>query len=885
MLVKPVYLSFQCFGPYMDRQEIDFAALEQNGLFLICGETGAGKSTILDAICYALYGKSSGGLRGDLSVMRCKLAGREDETRIEFVFDCGGRRYRFLRGLKAARKNINDYHDCQRLEDDVFVPMLENPKLTSVSQKAQEIIGLTYEQFRQVIILPQGQFEKLLVSDSAEKEKILVSLFGADRWQRIAEELYRRVAERDSALKAEKAAIAGKLREYGCETTDALAALLLQNQAQAQALEAQDQAAQTSLQTLRKTHEAALLIAREFDTLRSRAQESARLDADGERYQALQRQLECASRTEAILPLRTAARDADTTLRKRRSEHAAVSAALDKAAGRLAEETAARERVEKNRGLYDTVRQDIILLENARADYESLSAMQRAADEAADALGKAESSKKSAEVQAAVSEKKRDDALQTQEAAIARYQQAQRIYRQGIGGMLAQELTDGMPCPVCGSMHHPAPAVPSGERITDAELDRLESAMNEKNRLAAQARSAHAEKEAAREKARQHYNEAAQAAAVARRDLDAALERRLPGVDTLAALEKTLKTRQQSLERFDAEDRRTASSLTAAQGEFKAAESRLAAAQAELTAAGADAERKSAAFAAAIAQAGFDGEAQFAAACLPPERRDDMQRSLAQYRARVTDARNALAQQQKKLEITCEPDMKTLNDQLAQTERDCGDLRERLLLASDRVRRLQDDYAALLTRSAAYDAARTETDADLAFANRLRGSSGSSLQRYVLGVMLTSVTVQANRLLSGVYGGRYRLHRTDAIAGASRKGGLELEVSDAQSSERRSVTTLSGGEKFLVALSLAIGLSAVVQAQGSGIRLEAMFIDEGFGSLDRESVTDALEVLQGIQRTSGVVGIISHVEQLAETIPGKLEIVKGNRGSRIIPHL
>ena len=189
------------------------------------------------------------------------------------------------------------------------------------------------------------------------------------------------------------------------------------------------------------------------------------------------------------------------------------------------------------------------------------------------------------------------------------------------------------------------------------------------------------------------------------------------------------------------------------------------------------------------------------------------------------------------------------------------------------------DLQNLEKRSEKYAVARQKVDGDLEFANRLRGRSGVSLQRYVLGVMLTSVTAEANRLLSGVYGGRYRLYRTDEISGRSRKGGLELEVQDNHTGQRRSVTTLSGGEKFLVALSLAIGLSTVVQTQGGGIRLEAMFVDEGFGSLDREAVGDALEVLQGIRKGCGIVGIISHVEQLTEVIPTRLEITKGRNGS------
>lgn len=223
--MKPISIRFKCFGPYLSEQFIDFTQLETSGLFLICGETGSGKTTILDAISYALYGRSSGALRGDLSVMRCKLAQPKDETLVEFIFDSGGHRYRFTRSLKYGRKNLNDSHDCARLEDGVFVPIFENPKLKSVNEKAEELIGLTYDQFRQVIVLPQGQFETLLVSKSEEKEKILVSLFHADRWQRIADELYNRVYAQDQSIKQQRQMIRAKLQEYGCVNLETLAIL------------------------------------------------------------------------------------------------------------------------------------------------------------------------------------------------------------------------------------------------------------------------------------------------------------------------------------------------------------------------------------------------------------------------------------------------------------------------------------------------------------------------------------------------------------------------------------------------------------------------------------------------------------------------------------
>ena len=152
--MKPVSVTFQCFGPYMAQQFIDFSQLEKNGLFLISGETGAGKTTILDAICYALYCESSGGQRGDIENMRCKLADKTDETLVEFIFDSMGARYKFSRALKYKTKNLHSYHNCYILKDDVWEVL--DTGMKQVSARAERILGLTSSQFRQVIILPQG---------------------------------------------------------------------------------------------------------------------------------------------------------------------------------------------------------------------------------------------------------------------------------------------------------------------------------------------------------------------------------------------------------------------------------------------------------------------------------------------------------------------------------------------------------------------------------------------------------------------------------------------------------------------------------------------------------------------------------------------------------
>ena len=174
-----------------------------------------------------------------------------------------------------------------------------------------------------------------------------------------------------------------------------------------------------------------------------------------------------------------------------------------------------------------------------------------------------------------------------------------------------------------------------------------------------------------------------------------------------------------------------------------------------------------------------------------------------------------------------------------------------------------------------------EAEQDFGFAKRLRGDTGTGLQRYVLGIMFSSVVAAANKMLELVHGGRYRLYRSDEKAKGNNKRGLELKVFDRYSSdhEGRFVSTLSGGEKFLASLALSIGMSTV--AQKSGIRIEALFIDEGFGSLDEDSIEDAMNILNSIREANGLVGIISHVRLLEDQIPSKIRVREDEEGSHL----
>jgi len=225
--MKPCTVEFQAFGPYAGHELVDFEKLAARGLFLICGKTGTGKTMILDAITFALYGKSSGHGRDDFEAMRCTNAAFDVTTYVRFTFENNGIYYRFERRLERKRKNLSaSYMVWQKDENGTWTALFENAKEKMLNEKAEEIIGLSYEQFRQVIVLPQGQFEKFLTSDSADKEKILTSIFGEEKWQAVAQLMFEEATERRQQLKSLQEQISNSLQEEACETLAELEAVI-----------------------------------------------------------------------------------------------------------------------------------------------------------------------------------------------------------------------------------------------------------------------------------------------------------------------------------------------------------------------------------------------------------------------------------------------------------------------------------------------------------------------------------------------------------------------------------------------------------------------------------------------------------------------------------
>ena len=280
----PVRLELEGFGPYVERQEIDFTRFFAAGLVLIRGETGAGKTVLLDAMTYALYGRSSGGTRGDFADLRSLLMPPDAPTRVTFEFDVRGRRYRFARWLRVRKKRTGAYEYLPAQDafflspNGTFTTFFENPRQRDVEEKARELIGLNCEQFCQVMILPQGQFERLLVAKSEEKEAVLVSLFHAERWQRIAEQVCMRANGLRQRLDQEKAAVQALLDGQGCADADTLSDKRKQTCEQLAEQAARRQAASDTLDLKRRVFEEETRIFGLFEERRTVQGERERLE-------------------------------------------------------------------------------------------------------------------------------------------------------------------------------------------------------------------------------------------------------------------------------------------------------------------------------------------------------------------------------------------------------------------------------------------------------------------------------------------------------------------------------------------------------------------------------------------------------------------------------
>ena len=879
--MKPCTVEFQAFGPYAGHELVDFEKLAARGLFLICGKTGTGKTMILDAITFALYGKSSGHGRDDFEAMRCTNAAFDVTTYVRFTFENNGIYYRFERRLERKRKNLSaSYMVWQKDENGTWTALFENAKEKMLNEKAEEIIGLSYEQFRQVIVLPQGQFEKLLTSDSADKEKILTSIFGEEKWQAVAQLMFEEATERRQQLKSLQEQISNSLQEEVCETLAELEVVIAQKKERLVTMEAayQEGACEKQIRALR---DRLALVSRFQDLRRGKARVRAYEEKQHDRAEQ-EKRIQDARRAEKVKELLLELHRAEAAQAERKT---AVRAA-DQAAGQAKQQAEqillqVTAQQQKNDEIEEKKAQKIQLTAKI-TDYESIAALEQNFQKQRKA---AESALQEAEQEKQVYESYAPKLVRLHEAYETDMEEHRKLlaaYLAGITGELAASLVEGQPCPVCGSREHPQKAVrteadTSKEHVEEkrAEAEAVYQKLQQTMQKQEQAKKKYEEKQ----RLAQELQLAKETAYTRLAEMQNNL---IPEIGSLAELQKKL----QQLTDEIGKDTEKLQSLTKMLEQANntvaetAAKAELARQEEELTQKKQEAAMQ--AVAKGLSEHGFADIKEAEQLLMGEKELEGMRRQIADYDAGKKAAEEQVMRLQEELGRQQEPDEEACKTELARLEKLQETYAKETAVLSETIRRLSQKAEKLALAGEGLEEKLLEAEQDLAFAKKLRGDAGTGLQRYVLGILFSSVIAAANRMLSMVHGGRYRLFRSDEKAQGSNKRGLELKVYDKNSEEHegRFVSTLSGGEKFLASLALSIGMSTI--AQKSGIRIEALFIDEGFGSLDEDSITDAMQILGSIQQANGLVGIISHVQLLQERIPTKLRAEETEKGSHII---
>ncbi|MFE9027808.1 AAA family ATPase [Streptomyces iakyrus] len=987
-------LAVTAFGPFGGTQTVDFDELSSAGLFLLHGPTGAGKTSVLDAVCYALYGSVPGARQGggQGTTLRSDHAAPATRTEVTLDLTVAGRRLEVTRQppwerpkkrgtgttLDKAQTWLREYDATAGAWKDLSRSHQE------IGEEITQLLGMSREQFCQVVLLPQGDFARFLRADAEARGKLLGRLFDTRRFA----DVEKRLAERRRATEAqvrdgdaELLADAHRMQQAAGDAMElpalapgepGLAEAVLSAAAVARSTAREQLTVAACTLTAAESAQAAagraLDDARERDRLQRRfaqaRERAASLEQGAEAYREAQALMERARKAEAVAPALDLRESSEAEHRRAAAAEARARALLPQAfadAGAAGLASAARRAAEELGGL-DSARRaerrlaellderagldrqehaDADLLQDAEAWLDgweqTRTALQARVDSAQKdaALAEQLAERREPARQRLRAARLRDQLAQDTDRAVERVRTAQdealrakqhwldlkEQRLNGIAAELAVNLTDGEPCAVCGATEHPAPArkvaghvdreaeehaltayqradeqraederrlggarealAAASAEAGDTPTEQLAQELEELEERYARARGAAAELHAAQERLRQAGHEHERRLA-ARQEAAVRTASRVGHRERLdrerAALEQELDRARGSLDSVAARaaqlERRTAL-LTDAADAARAAE------DSAQRLKDADARLADAAF-----RAGFETPQAAAAALLDPAAHRELQRRLdawqheeAAVRAVLAEADTAAAAR----EPRADPDA-------AQRTADEADRRLRAAAsAHDAARRRCAELDRLSARAAAsvrrLAPLREEYDRVARMAGLAAGTSADNerrmrLESYVLAARLEQVAAAATVRLRRMSSGRYTLVHSDDRTGRGRSG-LGLHVVDAWTGRERDTATLSGGETFFASLALALGLADVVTDEAGGVRLDTLFIDEGFGSLDDQTLDEVLDVLDSLRERDRSVGIVSHVPDLRRRIHAQLEVVKGRSGSAL----
>ena len=927
--MKPLKLTMSAFGSYAGKNVIDFTG-QQQGIFLITGDTGAGKTTIFDAITYALYNQTSGGERNG-NMMRSQYAQPETETYVELEFLYRGQTYRVRRNpdYKITKTLKNGKIREQKVPHSVELTMPDGTvfpeKKNATDAKIIEILGLTADQFSQIVMIAQGDFLKLLYTKSDERKMIFSKLFRTDIYWKIQENLRRksmemdeRIQENDRAFEQEKSRII-LLPESEELPLDELVERLRERLKDA--LKEQN-LRRANVEELNKKITKYEEINKLFVSLEKIRQTGKELEARQAESKERRQQIENARKADKVLV-------AEQQNLRQQQEVEQSAQAIAKMTETLANNQEMFETLktqlqeveaEQKREAAD-IQKKMLALEQSFPSYEALQnarSEEQQAKKVWEDLGKTSEEsfhKKKAGIAALKEQQKQQEqvveqtkknweqtSLSASESA-KHYEHMYEAFLKEQAGILAENLSAGCPCPVCGSTVHPDPAKLSDHAVTELEVEQakktraaaeekrdlayaaFEAEKTEKQKLAQAVEKEEADFVLAQTIAKQQRKEAEQNYVSLQKIAEQIREKLVyPSLaeakKQYAAMQKALEAAEQEIERKRQKVSELAEAMNTLKGQKLAEEEN----QKTAKKLAAKTEKE---YAKLLEKSGFVSEETYHLAILPERSRSKLEREEKEYESQCLRQQSEQKLLEKQVSGKTYTDTTELNEQLKaekQALKEAEKTYMELHTAYENDRSVLQNCAVYLEKGKNLESEDQVIKSLSKTANgRLSGSAKIDFETYIQRQYFKQIIHEANKRLLTMSNHQFILKlKEEANTGRKTNEGLDLSVYSLVTDSERDVKTLSGGESFLAALAMALGLSDIVERSAGAIHPDMMFIDEGFGSLDAQSRQQAIEVLGELAGDSRMVGIISHVTELKEQIDRKLVVSRTDKGSRAV---
>ena len=890
--MKPIKLTMSGFGPYASTVEVDFTKFGNSGLFLIAGDTGAGKTTIFDGICFALYGKDSADKRDGKS-LRSKYASEKTLTSVELEFNDKGKTYTIYR--QPAQPRANGGKSELNREDHLTLPdgkVINGSK--EVEKKIKEIIGLDEDQFRQIAMIAQGDFQKLIKADTKNRREIFRTIFKTDLYESFKKNLsekYKQLTDdiKDQGVRLEQ--LLKRVKEDDVNETNVVDVLeKLIDKEKEQLKLAQEELKKVEKQFNEQTAQLA-----KIETLKDKKKRSNELKVKLEKliisYNELKKENDELSKQADIYEQKKK----ETTLLESKLEQYDQ---LDKISSSKKENDdklktissdiqTVRSSIKKNEDIINKYKDELAKMEHIEDTIIALNKKINDKTNQVSELDKLVKIKDQLDIaeKELVTKQQQFQADQTNwQKLYERYENLNQQFLNEQAGIIACALKDGMACPVCGSLDHPKLATIHITDLSEDKVKKLKNEVDKANEKRNQSSAAAGEIKGSVDNLKQQCLDQQQSLDL--EDLSVISDIVKQAKDELdktkAELTKVSKDKKQK-DKFLSDVDKITKDLTDDKEKLSKLENERT--QIEVNSTSLDQQYQT-----IRSSLKYDDKKQADKAL------KTLNNEINAYQKQKEEINNKLTKASGEKQ-SCETQIRLLDEEtknydevsytkLFETKEETSSLKDELSQKKSLITIELKDHENILKDVKVIIVKKKKLDEKLAVLNPLKqtvdgnidGNDRLSLEAYVQAHYFDRIIQRANVHFNKMSSSQYDLERKSESQDKRSQSGLELWVVDHYNGTRRDVSTLSGGESFEASLSLALGLSEEIQASAGGIRMESMFIDEGFGTLDKEVLKKAIEVLNSLSDDNKLIGIISHVEQLKDSIDKQLLVTKAKSG-------